>query len=173
VALAPRVAALQLLGNDDRPWMLLELLQRFAAGESIAATDPAIEAHHQAAIDPRNRAALTTASAIAPAIKPTGTLPALLGAIGWELKRDGRIKARGDDLDALTYRAQRIGLPEGVDPQALAAAWQVQLRSPEAGALSIQGMIKAMGKKCPSYPPPWPSPPPRPWPLARSVAIPW
>jgi hypothetical protein len=173
VALAPRVAALQLLGTDDRPRVLLELLQRFAGGQVIAATDPAIEALHQAATDPRNRAALTTATGYSPAAKPTGTLRALLGAIGWQLERAGRIKARGDDRDALTYTAQPVALPEGVDPQALAAAWLEQLRSPAAGALSPPIRIQCMGEKCPSDPPPKPSPPPRPWPLARSLAIPW
>ncbi len=79
MALALRVAALQLLGTDVRPRVLLELLQRFAGGQVIAATDPAIEVLHQAATDPRNRPALTTATGYSPAAKPTGTLRALLG----------------------------------------------------------------------------------------------
>jgi hypothetical protein len=60
-----------------------------------------------------------------------------------------------------------------VDPQALAAAWLEQLRSPAAGALSPPIRIQYREEKCPSDPPPRPSPPPRPWPLARSLAIPW
>lgn len=114
VAIAPRVTALQALG-------LPALLQRFAAGEVIAANDPAVVALHATATAHRQQ--LAAATGCSPGVKATGTLRALLRAVGWELKRDGRIKARGSDRDAYQYRAERMALPAGVDAEALAAGW--------------------------------------------------
>jgi uncharacterized protein YgfB (UPF0149 family) len=112
VSLGQRIAALQTLG-------LPQLLQRFAAGEVIAATDPAVLAVHTTATTHRGQ--LAAAADVTPAKLPTGTLRALLRAVGWELVSDGRIKARGGGRDGYTYRAQRVALPEGVEAQALAA----------------------------------------------------
>ena len=168
VALSPRVAVLQALGTDDRPAVLLELLQRFANGETIAATDPAIEALHLAACG-RWRAHLAAAVGLSPGKLATGTLRALLRAVGWELGRAGRIHARGEGRGVLTYRAQRVALPQGVDPDALAAAWLAQLQALASGALSAPIENPYRGEKCAS-------PPPaslRSWPLARNLAIPW
>jgi hypothetical protein len=163
VALAPRVAALQALG-------LPALLERFAAGETIAATDPAVIALHAAAT--AHRAQLAAAAGVSPGAKPTGTLRALLQACGWELKRAGRGHGNG----ALSYRAQRVALPEGVDAQALAAAWLAELQAPAAtdpsGALFAPIGNPCREQKCSATPPGTPSPP-RPWPLAPVAAVPW
>jgi hypothetical protein len=165
VALAPRVVALQGLG-------LPQLLARFAAGEVIASTDPAVIALHTTATTHRQQ--LAAAARLSPAELPSGTLRALLRAVGWKLKAAGRIKARGGDRDAYTYTAQREALPAGVDAQSLAAAWLEALRRPApAGAKNAHAGFLCMGKKSPS---PAHAPPPRPvrpWPLAAVVPIPW
>ena len=142
MALAPKLAALQALG-------LPALLQRFAAGETIASTDPAVVALHATAT--AHRSQLAAAAGQGPAAKPTGTLRALLRAVGWELERAGRIKARGAERDAYTYRAQRVALPAGVDPEALAAAWLEALRRPpvSTGAKSPPIENPCRGKKAP------------------------
>jgi hypothetical protein len=166
VALAPKLAALQALG-------LPQLLGRFAAGETIAATDPDLIALHSHAI--AHRRELAAATRLSPAAKPTGTLRALLKAVGWKLQKVGRIKARGSERDAYTYRAERVALPAGVDALALAAAWLEALRRPvpPAGAKKTHIEKSCMGQKSPS---PAHAPPPRPplrWPLAAVVPIPW
>lgn len=167
VALAPRIAALQALG-------LPALLQRFARGETIAATDPAVVALHATAT--AHRGQLAAAAGISPGVKATGTLRALLAAVGWKLDRAGRINTRTAERGALTYRAQGLALPEGVDPQALAAAWLAELQAPTAGALFAPIRNPYRGRKCatgaPAAPPPPPRPP-RPWPLIAAAAIPW
>ncbi|MFN7741557.1 MAG: hypothetical protein ACK5RA_15100, partial [Cyanobacteriota bacterium] len=166
VALAPKLAVLQALGVP-------QLLGRFAAGETIAATDPDLIALHSHAI--AHRRELAAATRLSPAAKPTGTLRALLTAVGWKLEPVGRIKARGDERDAYTYRAERVALPAGVDALALAAAWLESLRRPAlpAGAKSPHIEKPYMGEKSPSSAH---APPPRPllrWPLAAVVSIPW
>jgi hypothetical protein len=166
VALAPKLAVLQALGVP-------QLLGRFAAGETIAATDPDLIALHGHAI--AHRRELAAATVPSPAAKPTGTLRALLTAVGWKLQKVGRIKARGGERDAYTYRAERVALPAGVDALALAAAWLEALRRPvlPAGAKSPHIEKSCMGEKSPSSAH---APPPRPllrWPLAAVVSIPW
>lgn len=166
VALAPRVAALQALGVP-------RLLERLAGGETIAATDPAVLQLHTLAT--AHRGQLLTALGVSPRKLPSGTLRALLEAIGWKLEKAGRIKARGGERDAYTYRAQRLALPAGVDPEALAAAWLEALRRPPvpAGAKTPPIQNPYRGKKSPT-PPPGPPPPPRiSWPAAAVVPIPW
>ena len=183
VAVAPRVAALLLLGTDDRPRVLVELLERFAGGETIAASDPAVVALHLAAT--KTRATLAAAAGISPGVKEAGTLRALLQAIGWRLEVAGRVKARGTDRDAYTYTARREALPDGVEAEALAAVWLAELQAPMAGAKSSPMGFICRGEKSPTAahapprPPiwrplqalakaiPWPSPPPPP----RSVAL--
>ena len=170
VTLAPRVAALALLGTDDRPRVLLELLERFAGGETIAATDPAIEALHDAAT--ANRAALAAAAGISPGVKATGTARALLAAVGWRLERAGRCHGNG----ALTYRAQGVALPDGVEAQALTAAWLAELQAPAAadlgGALFAPIENPYRGEKCSTGRPAAPPPPPRPRPLVSAAGVP-
>jgi hypothetical protein len=166
VALAPKLAALHALG-------LPQLLGRFAAGETIAANDPDLIALHSHAITYKRE--LAAATRLSPAAKPTGTLRALLGAVGWKLQKVGRIKARGGERDAYTYRAERVALPAGVDALALVAAWPEALRLPvlPAGAKNAHIEKSCMGQKSPS---PAHAPPPRPplrWPLAAVVPIPW
>ena len=160
VALAPRVRALLALGVPA-------LLERFAAGETIAATDPAVVALHAAAT--AHRAQLAAAAGVSPGAKATGTLRALLAAVGWRLQRAGRINTRGGDRDALTYRAQGVALPEGVEAQALAAAWLSELQTPAAtapaGALFAPIENPCRDEKCATGTPA-PPPPPRPWPFA-------
>jgi hypothetical protein len=119
VALAPRVAALQALG-------LPQLLERFARGEVVSATDPAVVALHTVAT--AHRGQLAAAAGCSPGAKATGTLRALLRACGWELLRAGRGHGNG----ALSYRAQRVALPAGVSAEALAAAWLAELQAPTA-----------------------------------------
>ena len=164
VSLAPRVAALQAL-------KLPELLARFAAGETIAATDPAVLALHATAT--AHRAQLAAAAGVSPGAKPSGTLRALLQACGWELKRAGRGHGNG----ALTYRAHRLALPEGLAAEALAAAWLAELQATAAtapsGALFAPTKKPCKGGKCSTPPPSGPPPHPRRWPLAPVAAIPW
>jgi hypothetical protein len=168
VSLAPRIAALQALGVP-------QLLARFATGEAIAATDSQLLALHATAT--AHRAQLAAAAGVSPGKLPTGTLRALLQACGWELKRAGRIKARGADRDALTYRAHRLALPEGLAAEALAAAWLSELQAAAAtapaGALLTPTENPYRGRKCPTPPPSGPPPRPLRWPLVPVVAIPW
>ncbi|MCP9910245.1 DUF3854 domain-containing protein [Cyanobium sp. BA20m-p-22] len=164
VAIGQQISALQALG-------LPQLLERFAAGETIAATDAAVLALHVNAT--AHRGQLAQAAGLSPAALPTGTLRALLQACGWRLEQAGRIKARGTDRDAYTYRAHRLALPAGVDAEALAAAWIAELGAPIAGAKSSPIEILCRGEKSPT-----PAPPPQPPPIwrhlqARAVAIPW
>jgi len=98
VTLAPRVAALQAL-------KLPELLERFSRGEVIAATDPALLELHATAT--AHRGQLAAAAGVSPGAKATGTLRAVLAAVGWRLERAGRIKARGGNRDAYAYTARR------------------------------------------------------------------
>jgi hypothetical protein len=165
VALAPKLAALQALG-------LPQLLGRFAAAETIAATDPDLIALHSHAIAYKRD--LAAATLPTPAAKPTGTLRALLAAVGWKLQPAGRIKTREGGRDTYTYRAARVALPEGVDALALAAAWLEALRHPvlPAGAKSPHIENLLWGKKAPA-PPHAPPRPPFRWPLAAVVSIPW
>ena len=166
VALAPKLAALQALG-------LPQLLARFAAGETIAATDPAVVDLHTAATTHRQQ--LAAAARLSPGELPSGTLRAFLSACGWKLAKAGRIRERGADRDVYTYTAQRVALPAGVDAQALAAAWLEALRrpAPAAGAKNAHTGKPYTGEKSPSpaqAPPPRPA---RPWPLVAAVPIPW
>ena len=168
VALAPRVAALQALGVPA-------LLERFAAGETIAATDPAVLELHATAT--AHRGQVLTALGISPRKIASGTLRALLEAIGWRLEQVGRIKARGDERDAYTYEARREALPEGVSAEALAVAFLAELRQPltgrRGGAKNAPTGFFCRGEKSPSHPPGPPRPPLRLAPLAPSAAVPW
>lgn len=165
VALAPKVAALQALG-------LPQLLARFAAGETIAATDSAVLALHATAT--AHRGQLAAAAGVAPGVRATGTLRRLLAACGWTLQRAGRLKARGAERDAYCYRAQRVALPEGVDPAALASAWLAELKRPcRPGAKTPPTEKSHRGCFGPTAPPPPPLPVLKRWPLAPVVAIPW
>lgn len=84
---------------------------------------------------------------------PSGTLRALLEAIGRKLEKAGRIKARGTNRDAYAYSARREALPEGVKAEALAAAWLAELRQPLAarrgGAKNALTEIPCRGEKAP------------------------
>ena len=166
VALAPKLAALQALG-------LPQLLARFAAGEVIASTDRAVVALHSNATTHRQQ--LAAAASLRAAALPSGTLRALLRAVGWELVKAGRIRERGAYRDVYTYSAQRVAMPAGVDAEALAAAWLEALRrpAPTAGAKNALTDNPCKGEKSPTpthAPPPRPA---RPWPLVPAVAIPW
>jgi hypothetical protein len=162
VALAMKVAALQGLGVP-------QLLARFAAGEVIASTDPAVISLHTEATTHRRQ--LAAAARLSPGELPTGTLRAFLAACGWKLKQAGRIRTRGADRDTYTYTAQRMALPAGVDAQALAAAWLEALRrpAPPGGAKNAHTEKTCKGEKSPSHPPPLLNR----WPLVPAVAIPW
>lgn len=166
--LAPKVGALLGLGTEDRPRVLMELLERFAGGEVISATDPALLALHTAAT--AHRRELAAAVGISPGKLPTGTLRNLLRAIGWKLQRGGRIHARGDDRGVCTYSAAPIALPEGVSGEALAAKWLRELR--EGGAKNHAIEKPHSVEKCANHPP-HPSPPLlHRWPLAPAVVLP-
>jgi len=149
VALAPRVLALQALG-------IPQLLRRFAAGERIAATDPAVLTLHVNAT--AHRGQLAAAAGVSPGAKATGTLRALLRAVGWELKRAGRIHTRGADRGALTYSAAPLALPEGVNAEALAAVWLAELQVRPAGALCSPIGRTHRDEKCATASLPSPSP---------------
>jgi len=169
VSLAPRLNELWKLGTQDRPRVLMELLERFANGETISARDPAVLALHDAAAHPENHKALAAAAGVSPGAKPSGTLRALLQAIGWKLEQVGRGHGNG----ALTYRAHRESMPAVVDPEALAAAWMAELQAIAGGAVFAPRQKPCREKNCSAPPQQPPSPPPRPWPVARVVAIPW
>ena len=162
VALALKVAYLQALG-------LPQLLARFAAGEVIASTDPAVIALHTQATTHRRQ--LAAAARLSPGELPSGTLRTFLHACGWKLEQAGRIRTRGADRDAYTYTAQRVALPAGVDARALAAAWLEALRrpAPPGGAKTPLTEKTCKGEKSPNHPPPLLNR----WPLAAVVAIPW
>ena len=161
-ALAPKVAALQALG-------LPRLLERFAGGELISTTDPALVALHTAATACRRE--LAAAVGVSPGKLPTGTLRNLLRAIGWKLQRGGRIHTRGDDRGVCVYSAAPIALPEGVSWEALTAKWLEELREGGAKNHPIENLYRV--KKCATAPP-HPSPPLLTrWPLAPAVAVPW
>ena len=164
VTLGPKVAALIALG-------LPQLLARFSAGEVIAATDPAVLALHATAT--AHHAQLVAATGWSPGKLATGTLRTLLQACGWKLQRVGRIKARGARRDALTYRAQRLALPEGVDAKALAAAWLAELQAAATGALFAPTGDFCRGRKCPTPADHGPPPHRHRWPLAPAPLIPW
>ncbi|MFN9545876.1 MAG: DUF3854 domain-containing protein [Cyanobacteriota bacterium] len=166
VTLAPRVTALRALGVP-------ELLKRFSAGETIAATDPAVITLQINAT--AHRGQLAAAAGVSPGAKASGTLRALLRAVGWELLSAGRIKTRGDDRDAMAYRATPVALPEGIDREALAAAWLAELAAVagSTGALFTHTENPYMGRKCPTPPPPAAPPPPMPRASAPPAALPW
>ncbi|MFM7676145.1 MAG: DUF3854 domain-containing protein [Synechococcus sp.] len=168
VTISSRIAALQALGVP-------QLLERFAAGERITATDPAVLALHATATTYRGQ--LIAAAGCGPGAKATGTLRALLRACGWRLERAGRVKARGVGRDALIYRAHPLALPEGVRAEALAAAWMGELQAPASvrsgGALFALTEKTCREQKCPTLWTPPPSPAPRSRSLAPAAAIPW
>jgi hypothetical protein len=158
--LAPKVAALQALG-------LPRLLERFAGGELISATDPALLALHATATAHRRQ--LAAAVGVSPGKLPSGTLRTLLRAIGWKLQQAGRIHTRGGEGEtfACTYTAAPIPLPEGVRWEALAAQWLRQLQ--EGGAKNHPIEKTHRVEKCTTAPPPLL----KRWPLAPAVAVPW
>jgi hypothetical protein len=161
--LAPKVAVLQALG-------IPALLERFAKGEVISATDPVLLNLHTTATTHYHQ--LKASLNVSPGKLPTGTLRNLLHTIGWKLDQIGRIKARTDgERDAYTYTAQQEALPQEVDPKALAALWLAELRSGGAKTDPIQNFYRV--EKSPNHPPrPLPSTL-HPWPLAPAVGIPW
>lgn len=178
VTLAPRLAALYLLGTDDRPQVLLELLQRFRAGETIAANDPAVVALHDAA--QRCRGSLAAAAGVSPGQKETGTLRAILRAVGWELQANGRQKRRGEKRVYL-YRAGPAALPAWLSWEALTTVWRRELEAVGAVAKTPPTENLCRGEK--SHTAPLPRPPatahphaPRSWapsppPTARSAPL--
>ncbi len=165
VAIGPRVTALQALGVPA-------LLERFAAGEVIPATDSAVLTLHLNAT--AHRGQLAAAAGVSPGKLATGTLRALLRAVGWELVRVGRIKVRGEgDRDAYTYRAQRVALPEEVDLEALATVWLEELKGSSHGAKNAHTPNPCRGEKSPTPSPGGPPPHRHSWPLAPVPLIPW
>jgi len=163
VALAPEVAALQALG-------IPALLERFAGGEVISATDPALLALHATATAYRRQLADTVG--VSPGKLPTGTLRTLLRAIGWKLQRVGRLKGRAEgERDAYSYSAAPIPLPEEVSWDALAAKWLAELRD---GGAKTDTMEKSHTvEKSPNHP--LHSSPAllHRWPLNPAVLISW
>ncbi|MBU6353391.1 MAG: DUF3854 domain-containing protein [Cyanobacteria bacterium REEB498] len=148
------------------------LLQRFAAGEVIAATDPAVVALH--AVATAHRRQLVAALGVSPGAKASGTLRELLKACGWKLEQAGRIKSRGTDRDAYRYTAQRVALPKGVQAEALAAAWLAELAGAGAKTAPIGVLCRGRFSPTPAAPPPRPAPPPF-WQRLQGLArrIPW
>jgi hypothetical protein len=152
VALAPKLAALIALGVPA-------LLERFRAGEVIAANDPAVVELHTLATAHRRQ--LAAALGVSPGAKPTGTLRALLHACGWALLGAGRIKARGKGRDTYTYEAIPARLPEGVSREALTAVWRSELQAP-AAARSRGAKSPPTENLCRAEKSPRPWPPDRP-----------
>jgi hypothetical protein len=160
-----RVAALVSLGVPA-------LLQRFAAGGVVAATDVAVQALHAAATTHCRQ--LVAALGVSPGAKATGTLREVLEACGWKLETAGRIKSRGTDRDAYTYKAQRVALPAGVQAEALAAAWLAELVAAGAKSAPTGNLYRGSFSPTPAAPPPRHSPPPF-WQRLQALArhIPW
>jgi hypothetical protein len=130
------------------------LLERFAAGELIAANDPAVLQLHTMATTHRRQ--LRAATGLSPGRLATGTLRTLLRGCGWRLERAGRIHTRGSDRGVLTYRAAPVALPAGVDESALIAVWrrelQPQNQAAANGALFGHTQKTHRGEKCASPP---------------------
>jgi hypothetical protein len=166
VAHGPRVAAFHAL-------KVPELLERFQAGETIAATDPAVLTLHANAT--AHRGQLAAAAGVSPGKLASGTLRALLEAIGWELVSAGRIHTRDEHRGAMAYRAAPVALPEGVDRDALEAVFLAELAAAagSAGALFAHTEKPCMEEKCANPPPPPLPPPLRAWPSAPPAALPW
>lgn len=159
------------------------LLQRFAAGEVIAANDPALGQLQDRATACRQQFKVATGHHPCRPRDDTpqglrqarvSTLRQLLRACGWRLVPADRIKTRGDDRDVCTYTAAPEGLPEGVERQALAEAWRQELEAPaaaDAGAENAPIGNPCREQKCPRPAPPPPPPrsaPPSPPPMARA-----
>jgi hypothetical protein len=167
VALGSPLGAMVALG-------LPRLLERFAAGETIAATDPAVLELH--ALATTHRRQLRAAAGVSPGKIPTATLRAFLRAVGWRLEVAGRHHSRTQGQRGVyLYKAQRQALPEGVDPQALAAVWLEGLRNParSTGAKNAPIGIFCRGEKSATAP----HPPPRLasvlWSRVAVPSIPW
>jgi hypothetical protein len=162
VSYGQQVLGLQALGVP-------QLLERFAAGETFAATDPAVLGLHLNATTHQHQ--LTMAAGVTPGKLATGTLRNILNAVAWNLETAGRIKTRNGERDVLKYRAEPVRLPACVDAPTLAAAWRVDLGLAPTGALFSPTQNSCWGEKCPIND----SPPPRPssWPDAPRVAVPW
>jgi len=163
--LGPKLTALQAVG-------FAALLQRFKAGETIAATDPAlVQLHSTISAHRRQFKAATGYHPTRPRDdKPealrlacVSTLRQLLRACGWRLIPAGRIKTRGEDRDVCTYTAARLPLPEGVEARALAAVWLAELQQPAAtGAENAPTEKLYRARFCPTAAAPPAPPPPRP-----------
>jgi hypothetical protein len=166
VAYGPQVAAIHALGVPD-------LLKRFQAGETIAATDPAVLTLH--ALATAHRGQLAAAAGVSPGKLASGTLRNMLRAVGWELVSAGRIHTRDEHRKAMAYRAEPVALPEGVDREALEAVFLEELAAAagSAGPLSAHTSNPRMGEKWATPPPPPLPPPLLVWPSAPLAVIPW
>lgn len=142
VTLAPKVYVLHSLG-------IHKLIQRFEAGETIAADDIAIQRIHCMA--QIHKEAITTALGITAGKKPTCTVRRLLAACGWNLTEAGRIKTRGARRDLYQYKATRLATPDGIDHTALVEQFKAELRAPEAaGAKTFPLHLVSSEKKSPT-----------------------
>jgi len=122
IALRHKLSALQAL-------QIPELLERFAAGETIAANDPAVELLHERACQYRPQ--VIAALGISPGKLVTGTLRNFLDAVGWKLTQTGRIKARGEARDKGLYQAapiREIG-GQSLDMEELRRIWLQELQT--------------------------------------------
>jgi hypothetical protein len=157
VALAQRIAAYVALG-------LPQLLERFAAGEVIAANDPQLlELHTNACA---HAGQLVATLGLSPGAYATGTARELLAAVGWKLNTAGRIKQRNGGRDVYTYTAAPLQLPQGLSWENLAAVFMAELQAGIAGAKNPHTENPAMAEKSPTI-----AAAPRPSPLwARVVA---
>ncbi len=166
VAHGPRVAAFHAL-------KVPELLERFQAGETIAATDPAVLTLHANAT--AHRGQLAAAAGVSPGKLASGTLRNMLRAVGWELVSAGRIHTRDEHRKAMAYRAEPVALPEGVDREALEAVFLEELAAAagSAGPLSAHTSNPRMEEKWATPPPPPLPPPLMAWPSAPLAVIPW
>ena len=126
VTMGHKLAALQAV-------QLQSLLQRFKAGEAIAANDPEIiELHRKATV---YRGQLVAALGIGPGKRASGTLKTLLGAIGWSCSSTGRLKDRaGDKRDVYVYQARPLPTPQGIKSEDLADTWLSELTTYVSGA---------------------------------------
>jgi hypothetical protein len=148
VALAQRIAAYVALG-------LPQLLERFAAGETIAANDPQLMDLHSSAC--AHGGQLVATLGISPGAYASGTARELLAAVGWKLNTAGRLKGRNGDRDVYTYTAAPLQLPQGLSWENLAAVFMAELVAGTAGAKNPHTDNPAMAEKSPSLsaaPPP-------------------
>jgi hypothetical protein len=127
VALAARVKALEALGVP-------QLLERFAAGQWIDATDPALLQLQTLAT--AHAATMRAVLGVGPGKRASGTLRALARLLCYRL--EARRRRCGNRQSTWAYQAQRMALPEGVSWDALTAVFLRELQPPDGAVPALE-----------------------------------